>query len=124
MWSASHRRARQSLLQFRPAPLDGLATAGTGNGVGGWTYFGVDDATGTPFHPSIAGAGQHELIYTYTDAGCTVNDTLHITVEQALERLWSHHCEASPTMVIFPTGAAAGYRLSGDGAFTDRMEIL
>ncbi|MCB0565679.1 MAG: T9SS type A sorting domain-containing protein, partial [Phaeodactylibacter sp.] len=82
-----------------PVPLTALVTGGTGNGVGEWTGPGVDDATDT-FHPSIAGAGQHELIYTYTDAGCTVNDTLHITVEQALETAMVT-CEASPTMVIF-----------------------
>ncbi|MCB0613212.1 MAG: T9SS type A sorting domain-containing protein [Phaeodactylibacter sp.] len=82
-----------------PALLTALATGGTGNGIGGWTGPGVDDATDT-FHPGIAGAGLHELAYTYTDAGCTASDTLWITVEQALEAAMVT-CEASPTKVIF-----------------------
>ncbi|MCB9048997.1 MAG: T9SS type A sorting domain-containing protein [Lewinellaceae bacterium] len=82
-----------------PVPLAAFVTGGSGSGIGGWSGTGVNDATDT-FHPDIAGGGTHDLIYTYTDAGCTVRDTIQIFVEQTLEATMIE-CEASPTDVVF-----------------------
>lgn len=82
-----------------PVPLTALATGGTSNGAGGWSGPGVDDPSDS-FLPGLAGAGTHVLVYTYTDAGCTVSDTLEIVVEQALED-GMVECSASPTTVTF-----------------------
>jgi hypothetical protein len=52
---------------------------GTNQGEGQWSGPGLD-STGLIFDPEAAGAGLHELIYTYTDQGCTVSDTALIEV--------------------------------------------
>ncbi|MCB0588331.1 MAG: hypothetical protein KDD06_23770, partial [Phaeodactylibacter sp.] len=82
-----------------PVSLAAIATGGSGSGSGEWSGPGVDDTTDT-FNPSLAGAGTHQLVYTYTDAGCTVSDTLQITVVQALEASMVT-CDASPSTVVF-----------------------
>jgi hypothetical protein len=48
---------------------------------GGGTYSGPG-VTGNNFNPSVAGAGTHDVIYTYTDSsGCTNTDTIQIFVD-------------------------------------------
>lgn len=52
---------------------------GTNQGQGSWSGPGLD-STGLVFNPVLAGVGIHELIYTYTDQGCTISDTSVIEV--------------------------------------------
>jgi len=82
-----------------PVALVALATGGSGSGNGNWTGPGVDGATHT-FNPAIAGAGTHELVYTYSDAGCAVSDTLQISVVQGLDA-GMVVCDAAPASVTF-----------------------
>lgn len=107
-----------------PVSLTAFATGGSGAGSGAWSGAGVDDATDT-FDPGIAGSGVHELVYTYSDAGCTVSDTLEIFVEQALDASMVE-CYASPSSVKFNWPALPQYTayevevLSGQsGRFSD-----
>ncbi len=104
-------------------PLAAFVTGGTSNGVGGWAGAGVDDATDT-FHPDVAGGGIHELVYTYTDAGCTISDTLKVFVVQAFDATLVE-CEALPNSVTFSWPELSQYAgfevavVSGqDGQFT------
>lgn len=72
---------------------------GSSNGIGGWSGPGVDPVEGT-FDPAVAGTGAHELVYTYSEAGCTVHDTLLITVEQPLDASMVD-CEPGSASVVF-----------------------
>lgn len=90
-----------------PAALTALVTGGSGNGTGGWAGPGVDDASDS-FYPGLAGPGVHDVAYTYTDAGCTISDTLQITVEQALEAALVS-CSATPGTVTFSWPALPSY---------------
>ena len=64
-----------SLPDFQPVCIDHVpVTLGGGIPAGG-TYSGPGVTSGS-FDPSLAGAGNHNIIYTYTDGnGCTNSDT-------------------------------------------------
>lgn len=82
-----------------PVSLTALVAGGGGNGIGAWAGPGADGATDT-FHPDIAGGGIHELVYTYTEAGCTLSDTVEVLVVQAFDAAMVE-CAASPGSVTF-----------------------
>jgi hypothetical protein len=78
-------------------PLSAQASSGTASGMGSWSGAGVSMGI---FDASIAGAGMHELIYTYSDNGCTVADTATITVVPTLQESMVS-CEAAGDSILF-----------------------
>lgn len=80
-------------------PLSASVTNGGSSGIGAWSGLGVNAATAT-FDPQAAGAGLHELVYTYAESSCILSDTLSIMVEQPLEAALVE-CSASPSSVAF-----------------------
>lgn len=72
---------------------------GTNQGQGEWAGPGLD-STGLIFDPALAGAGMHELVYTYTDQGCTLSDTSVVEVSGKLspDRI---SCSSSGDTLIF-----------------------
>jgi PKD repeat protein len=52
----------------------------TGGSPAGGTYSGVGVSGGAFYNPVAAGAGVHQISYTYTNAGCTASATNTITV--------------------------------------------
>lgn len=57
---------------------------GTDEGAGTWSGPGVGPA-GPFFDPIVAGTGTHTVVYTYTDNGCTLNDTTEVAVSAPLD---------------------------------------
>ena len=84
---------------FGPVGLFATVTNGSASGIGSWSGPGVDTAAAT-FDPLVAGPGAHTLVYTYSEAGCTLDDTLSITVEQPLDASMVD-CESGPSFVVF-----------------------
>ncbi len=84
---------------FGQVALYALVTGVNSNGSGGWSGPGVIDSLDV-FDPALAGSGTYELVYSYSEAGCSLSDTLSITVEQALEASMVE-CTASPGAVSF-----------------------
>jgi len=85
-----------------PIPLTGFPSGGTFSGPG---------ISGTNFIPSLAGAGYHQITYTYQDAnGCTNSNTQSVHVSPlpliTFNGLASSYCIDSPnqTLTGFPTG--------------------
>lgn len=73
--------------------LVGVPTSGTWSGPG---------VTGSTFTPSAAGAGTHNVIYTYTDnSGCSNSDTLIMTVDLCTDI----HEANNSAFTIFPNPA-------------------
>ncbi|KAA9345714.1 Ig-like domain-containing protein [Adhaeribacter soli] len=60
--------ANSGLYQLTPTPAGG-------------TWSGSPHVSGNTFDPLTAGAGLHKLVYTFTSNGCTVKDSIEITVK-------------------------------------------
>ena len=63
-----------------PDTLSVNVNGGTGNGSGIWAGTGIVNDTLGVFDPIMAGAGSHEIIYTYTEGPCSGSDTLMVNI--------------------------------------------
>ena len=77
--------------------LGAQVTNGTATGIGVWSGSGV---SGTTFDPSVAGAGVHEVVFTYNDNGCTLTASASITVAETLTADMVS-CTADTSSIVF-----------------------
>ncbi|HEV7232181.1 MAG TPA: PKD domain-containing protein [Bacteroidia bacterium] len=63
-----------------PVCISAGSFALTGGSPAGGTYSGVGVSGGAFYNPAAAGAGVHQVSYTYTNTGCTASATNTITV--------------------------------------------
>jgi gliding motility-associated-like protein len=88
----------------------------TGSPAGG--IFNGNGVSGNTFYPSIAGSGNYNITYTYTDAnGCIDSQTQSVTVNDLpivnFSGLDTAYCIDAPSVTL--TGVPAGGIFSGDG---------
>ncbi len=65
---------------FMPFDLSAVVTGGNNSGVGTWSGDGIIDATIGTFDPQVAGAGNHNITYSYEQDNCTYSDILIIEI--------------------------------------------
>lgn len=102
----------------------------TGNNSGGtFTASGAgltDNGNGTAsFDASVAGAGTHTIIYTYTDGnGCAGSETQTVLVNQlpavTFSGLASQYCVTNPAVTL--TGFPSGGTFSGNGISSNTFD--
>ncbi len=127
-------------IEVNPAPevsFTGLATAYcidapaaslTGNIPGAGTFTGAgitDNGDGTAtFNPATAGAGTHDVTYSYNDGTCTGTVTLSVTVNSlpvvSFTGLAASYCENSAAATL--VGSPAGGTFSGPGITGDSFD--
>lgn len=73
-----------------PVTISGTPTGGAFSGPG---------VAGNIFDPSLAGIGNHQLLYTIMDSSCTYSDTVTVSVELCLSTDIS---DEKPDFLIYP----------------------
>ncbi len=63
-----------------PFDLTANVSGGTGAGTGSWSGPGITDPVAGTFDPALAGAGQHDISYTYAEGPCTDSASIPIGV--------------------------------------------
>jgi len=77
--------------------LEAEATNGTNTGMDSWSGPGL---IGNLFDPAVAGAGEHLLIYSYTENACTLSDTTYIDVIPTLDEAMVN-CQSAGDSMVF-----------------------
>lgn len=94
----------------------GLLTLTGGQPAGG--YYSGPGVVGTnQFDPNAAGAGLHDIIYTFTQNGCTANAVAQITVTATPQPQWAQlmpQCVANTAFALTQASPAGG-TYSGPG---------
>ena len=104
------------------APLSSLCTNSgivtlTGGIPSGGYYSGPGVMGTNQFDPSVAGAGLHDIVYTFTQNGCSANAIAQITVTATPQPQWAQlmpQCVANSAFVL-TQGSPAGGTYSGPG---------
>lgn len=94
----------------------GIITLTGGLPAGGY-YSGTGVIGTNQFDPSVAGAGLHDIVYTFTQNGCTSNATAQITVTATPQPQWAQvmpQCVANSAFAL-TQGSPAGGTYSGPG---------
>jgi Glycine rich protein/PKD-like domain/Secretion system C-terminal sorting domain len=86
------------------------------------TYAGPG-VTGNMFDPTVAGAGTHDVVYTYTDQnGCTSSDTSSITVDLCLNTM---ETGLANSVSVSPNPNNGVFVLNANAALGDlRIELM
>ena len=83
----------------------------------GGTYSGT--GVSTPFFfPNVAGAGTHQIVYSYTASGCTGTDTADITVDTVPDPVFNvlpAMCDGDPSINLNSYVNPVGGTFSGTG---------
>ena len=68
-------------VQATPVVLEAMVTGGSGNGIGSWSGDGITDPSAGIFDPSVAGIGNHSLVYTYEEnANCIFTNGINVEI--------------------------------------------
>jgi gliding motility-associated-like protein len=88
---------------------------------GAWTGNGI--STGGVFDPGAAGAGNHQIIYSHNNGGCTGWDTIQVSVNPnpAPPNPFANnpYCEGDNLSGISVTGAGGSFEWFNDQGLTD-----
>lgn len=101
----------------------GLLTLTGGQPAGG--YYSGPGVVGTnQFDPNAAGAGLHDIIYTFTQNGCTANAVAQITVTATPQPQWAQlmpQCVANTAFALTQASPAGG-TYSGPGVSNNTFD--
>ncbi len=80
-------------------PLQAIVTGTDGSGIGSWSGVGIVDDI---FDPSLAGEGQHELTYSFTELQCDFSESIFVNVfsQPIAEAGENKHLDCEITSVI------------------------
>ncbi len=103
-----------------PTQLSATVTGSSGAGAGTWSGNGIVNSTTGTFSPTAAGFGQHPIVYTYVENGCTYTGSTVVGVYQqptADFALNSSICLTNNAIVTYTgvAGANAVYTWNFDG---------
>lgn len=101
----------------------GIVTLTGGLPAGGY-YSGTGVIGTNQFDPSVAGAGLHDIVYTFTQNGCTANATAQITVTATPQPQWAQvmpQCVANAAFAL-TQGSPAGGTYSGPGVSNNTFD--
>lgn len=111
------------------APLPNLCSNSniftlTGGLPAGGSYSGPGVVGTNQFDPRVAGAGLHDIVYTFTQNGCSANATAQITVTATPQPQWAQlmpQCVANSAFVL-TQGSPAGGTYSGPGVSNNTFD--
>ena len=82
-----------------PIPLQIIVNGSDGTGVGNWSGNGIVNDV---FDPNIAGEGQHELIYSFTEIQCdfSISTFVNVNLQPIVEAGEDGHLDCGDTLII------------------------